>query len=126
MPKAAAKERRRAHLPEKPRQALGARGMQGRQKCTAKLLREIHQDRARLEDTDRLGAAAIQQRRDLRIRIDRDEAAAELLAVVDLYGPGVVLRRLVTECEQLLEHHRHLHAVGRGERVDLERMLAYG
>ena len=89
MAEAAAEIGRAAHLPEQPRQAFGARAGLGRQE-RAELLREIQQDRAGLEHPDRLRAAAVQQRRDLGVRVDRDEAAAELLAVADLDQPGVV------------------------------------
>ena len=121
MPEAAADEGRAAHLPEQPRQAFGARGRRGGQQG-AELLGQMHQDRAGLEDPDRLRAAAVEQRRDLRVRIDLDEAAAELLAVADLHQPGVVFRAGMAQREQLLQHHRDLHAIGRAQRVELQRM----
>ncbi len=51
-----------------------------------------------------VGPAAVEQRRDLRVRVDADEAAAELVALVDLDQPGVVLGAGVARREQLLEH----------------------
>jgi hypothetical protein len=84
----------------------------------------MHQDRARLEHADRLGAAAIDQRRDLGIGIGGNEARAELLAIADLDQPGVVFRALVPERQQLLEHDGDLLAVRRAQRIELERMLA--
>ena len=51
------------------------------------------------------------------------EAAAELIAFADLDEPRVVLRP-VPSAQQLFQHHRDLHAVRRGERVELQRMTA--
>ena len=123
MPEAAADIGRAAHLPEQPRQALGARRRVGRQEG-AELLGEMDQDRAGLEHADRLRSAAIHQRGDLRVRIDRDEAAAELLALIDADQPGVVLGALVARGQQLLQHDGDLHAVRRAQRIKLQRMLA--
>ena len=63
---------------------------------------------------------------DLRVRVHRDEARAELLADVDRDDPRVVLGAGVALGEQLLEHHRDLHAVRRRQRVELKRMAADG
>src|SRR5208282_3699392 len=63
--------RRASHLPEQPGQAFGARAGLGRQEG-AKLFREIEQDRAGLEDPDRLRTAAIYHRRYLGVGIDRN------------------------------------------------------
>ena len=123
MAEAAAEKRRRAHLPEEPGEALGPRAGFGRQEG-AELLGEIEQDRAGFEHADRLRAAAVDHGRDLRIGIDRDEAAAELIALADLDQPGVVLGALVAAREQLLEHDRDLRAVRRRQRIELERMAA--
>ena len=123
MAEAAAQIGRAAHLPEQPRQAFGARGRLGRQE-SAELLGQIQQDRAGLEHPDRLRAAAVHQRRDLGVRVDRHEAAAELVALADLDQPGVVLGAAVAERQQLLEHDRDLHAVRRAQRVELQRMAA--
>jgi hypothetical protein len=112
-----------AYLPEQPRQAFGARGRFRRQELP-ELLSQIHQDRAGLEDADRLGAAAVDQRRNLGIRVDRDKAAAELVTIADPDQPGVVLRTLMPEGQQLFEHDRDLDAVRRALRVELKRMTA--
>jgi hypothetical protein len=125
MAEAAADIGRAAHLPEQPRQAFGARRDLGRQE-RAELLGQVHQDRAGLEDPDRLGTAAVHQRRDLGVRVHRDEAAAELIAVADLDQPGVVLRALVAERQQLLEHDRDLDAVRRAQRIELQRVRPTG
>ena len=65
----------------------------------------------------------VDQRRDLRVRIDRDKATPELLAVSDVDQVGVVLR-ILAEGQQLFQEHRDLHAVWRSERVELESVLA--
>src|SRR4051812_32221817 len=83
----------------------------------------MHQDRTGLEQADRLRPAAVHQRRDFRVRIDRDKAAAELVAV-DLDQPGVIFGAAMTGGEQLLEHDRDLDAVRRRQRVQLKRMAA--
>src|SRR5208282_755508 len=62
--KSAAKKGSASHLPEEPGEALGALGRVGRQEG-AELLGEIEQDRARFEDSDWLGTAAVHHRRDL-------------------------------------------------------------
>ena len=100
------------------------RGRSFRRQELAELLGQVHQDRAGLEDPDRLRAAAIDKRRDLGIRIDRDKAAAELVALADLDQPGIVLRALMAAGQQLFEHDRDLDAVRRAQRVELQRMAA--
>src|SRR5690606_7318472 len=47
-----------------------------------------------------------------------------LVAVADLDEPGVVFGIGVTGRQQLLQQDRDLHAIGRSERIELERMLA--
>ena len=94
MAEAAADIGRAAHLPEQPGQAFGTSGGVGRKKRT-ELLGQIHQDRTGLEDADRLGAAAVDQCRDLRVRVYRDKTAAELIALADLDQPRIVFRALV-------------------------------
>src|SRR4029077_15914772 len=89
-----------------------------------KLLREIQQDRARLEHANGLRAAAVQQRRDLGVWVDRHETAAELIALADVDQPGIVLSPRVTQGQQLLEQDRDLHAIGRTERVELQGVAA--
>src|SRR6185312_16575918 len=68
VPESATEVGRCAHLPEEPRQTFGTRRMLGRQEL-AKLLREIDEDGARLEHADRLRTAAIEQRRNLGVRV---------------------------------------------------------
>jgi hypothetical protein len=72
---------------------------------TPEFLGEIDQDRSRFEDPDRLRTAAVDEGRDLRIRIHRDETAAELLAVADLDQPGVVLGAAPSERQKLFERN---------------------
>jgi len=84
----------------------------------------MHQDSAGLEDADRLGAAAIDHRRDLGIGVYRDKAAAELITLADPDQPGVVLGALVAAGQQLFEHDRDLDAIGRALRIKLQRMAA--
>ena len=111
MAEAAAEERRAAHLPEQPGQGLGARRAGGGQEL-AELLGEIDEDRAGFEHADRLGAAAVDQRRDLRIGIDRDEAAARTGRPRRCGSARRHIRRpLWPLLEQLLEHDRDLLAV---------------
>src|SRR5262249_51398284 len=55
---------------------------------------------------------------------DRDEPAAELVAIADPDQPCVVFRTGVTEFQQLLQHHGDLHAVWRALRIELQRMAA--
>src|ERR1700753_922088 len=83
----------------------------------------MQQDRTGFENPERFWAAAIDQRRDLGVRIDVDEAGTELLAV-DPDQPGVIFRLTMAECQQLLEHDRDLLAVRRRQRIKLERMAA--
>ena len=120
---AAAEEGRAAHLPEQPVQRLGALGQVPGQEV-AEFFREVHQDRARFEDAQLRLDAGVQQGRDLRVRVDPDEAAAELVAVADPDRPGVVLGVGHPQLQQFLEQDGDLHAVGRGQRIQLERVLA--
>src|SRR5690606_972656 len=75
MPEAAAKIRGRAHLPEQPGEALRPPRRVRRQEG-AEFLREIDEDRAGLENTDRRAAASVHQGRNFGVRIDGDEATA--------------------------------------------------
>src|SRR5262249_50692180 len=88
------------------------------------LFGEIDEDRAGFEDADWGRAAAVDHRRDFRIRVDLDEAAAELVALADADQPGVVLGTLVPFRQQLLEHDGDLDAVRRALRIELQRVLA--
>jgi hypothetical protein len=66
----------------------------------------------------------VDQRRDLRVRIDLGEAAAELVALEDVDQPGVVFRTRMAGGQQLLEQDRDLLPVRRALRIELQRMLA--
>ncbi len=125
MAKAAAKIWRASHLPEQPAGDLGALCRVGWQQL-AKLLGQILQDRAGLKNADRRRAAAIEQRRDLRVRVHADKTAGELIAVADFDEPSIILSACVPERQKLLEHDRDLHAVWRRQRIELQRMLANG
>jgi hypothetical protein len=76
------------------------------------------------EHAYRLGPAAIDQRRDFRVGIDIDKATRELVAVADADRPGVIFSLPVAALEQFLEHDAHFLAVGRGERIELQGVLA--
>src|SRR6476469_7842253 len=65
MAEAAAQEGRTAHLPEEPGERLGPLRTRSRQEL-AELLRQVDQDCSGFEDSDRLGAATVDERRDLR------------------------------------------------------------
>ena len=70
--------------------------------------------------------APVQQRGNLRVRVDLDEAARELITLTDVDEPGIVLGSLDPDRKQLLEQNRHLHPVGCSEGIELQRMLADG
>ena len=84
----------------------------------------MEQDRARFENPGRPGRRIVDQRRDLRVGVDRDEPRAELVALADVDDPGVVFRAFVPGGQQLLKHHGDLDAVGRRQRIELQRMRA--
>ena len=123
MAEATAQVGRAAHLPEQPIQRLGPAGDVLRQEF-AELLRQVQQDRAGFEDPDRLRPAAVEQGRNLGIRVDPDEAGAELVAIGDPDQPGVVFGAAMAERQQLLEQDGDLHAVRRAERIELQRVAA--
>ena len=83
------------------------------------------EDRARFEDADRFAAGNGRPSPGSSIRIDRDEAAAELVAVADVDQPGVILGALMAGRKQFFEQDRHLLPVRRRERIELQRMAAY-
>ncbi len=114
-----------SHLPEQPIEAFGAGGTARGQK-SAEFLGEVDEDRTRLEDADRRGAAPVEKSGDLGVRIDGDEAASELAALVDPDQPGVVLGAVMAEFEEFLEHDRRLHAVRSRQGVELEGMPTDG
>jgi hypothetical protein len=62
----------------------------------------------------------------LGVGIDPHKPAAELIAVADADQPGVVFGAGMAQGQKLLEHDRDLHAVGRGQGVELERMAPDG
>ncbi|CAI8716477.1 hypothetical protein EMIT0158MI4_110027 [Burkholderia ambifaria] len=80
------------------------------------LVGEIDQDRARFEQRQRpaVGAVRIDDRRDLVVRVQRQEFGRHLVVRVEAHEV-----RLVRQAG-LLEHDRHLDAVGRRQRVQLE------
>ena len=126
MAEAAAEEGRAAHLPHQP--ATGRRcarrvgGQEG-----AEFLGEVEQDGAAFEHA--LGVRrvrAVEQGGDLAVGIERDEAAAELVAFADVDQPGVIFRAGVARGEQFLEQDGDLDPVGGAEAVELERVIADG
>ncbi|RMN75181.1 hypothetical protein ALQ52_04431 [Pseudomonas cannabina pv. alisalensis] len=125
MPEPAAQIRRSAHLPEQPVQGLGTSCRIGRQE-RGKLLRQIQQNRSGFEHPHRRLMASVQQRRDFRVGIDLDKAAGKLLTLGDANQPRVVFRSTVSQRQQLLQHDRDLHPIGRRQRIQLQRMLADG
>src|SRR5690606_10017964 len=112
--KTPAEERRAAHLPHEPGEDLRAVCGFGRQEGT-EFFGEIDEDRARFEYPNWLGAAAIEERGDLAVRVDADEAARELVALADVDQPCVIFGAAMTGCEQLLEHYGDFHAIRRAE-----------
>ena len=114
-----------SHLPEQPGQALRPLRAARRDE-RVELLRQVEKNRGGLEHARGRGRAAVEQAGDLRVRVDVDEPAAELVPLADVDEPGVVLRLLDAERQELLQQDRHLHAVRRPEGVELQRMLADG
>ena len=97
------------------------------QKGAAKLLGQVHQDGAGLEHAHGVGGiGAVQQRGDFGVGVHRHKPAAKLLALVDANQPRVVLCPAVAQRQQLFQHHGHLHAIGRGQRIQLQRMPPHG
>ena len=95
MAEAAAEEGRAAHLPEQPRKGFGPLWA-GRWQEFAELLGEVERGSRRIRRRGSgFGAAAVEQGGNLGIGIDVDEAAAELVAVTDPDGPGVIFGALV-------------------------------
>src|SRR5690554_5053398 len=123
MTEATTEQRSAPHLPEQPIQALGAPGHVLGNELT-ELLRQVQQDGAGLEQPQRRVDAGIQHGRDLRVGVDLDKAATELVTLVDTDQPGIVLGLADAQLQQLLEHDGDLDAVGRGQRIQLQRLLA--
>src|SRR6185437_709348 len=101
MSETTAKIRSGAHLPEQPGEALGTRCALARQQLT-ELLGQVEQDRAGFEHPYGFRRAAVQERRNLRVRVDGHETAAELLPLTDIDEPRIVLGAAATERQQLL------------------------
>ncbi|MND74786.1 hypothetical protein D3C80_663890 [compost metagenome] len=125
MTEAAAQVGRRTHLPEQPVHGLGTTGRVGRQELS-EFFGKVEQDRTGLEHPQRRLHAVVEQGRDLRVGVDLDEAAGELLAFADANQPGVVLGAGMPERQQLFEEDGDLHAIGRGQGIQLQRLLAHG
>ena len=81
---------------------------------SAKFFGQVHQDRARLKHPDRCGPAVVHQRRNFGVGVDRHETAAKLIAFANADHPCVVFGTTIASRQQLFEHHRDLHAIGRG------------
>ena len=119
MAKASAQKRRTAHLPEELRQEFGTAGaIQGQE--NAESFGQIHQDRTRFEHLDRHRSALIDQRWDLGVGVGTNKAAAELVAVLDADQPDILFGARVACGQQFLQHHRHLDALGRALRIELQ------
>ena len=125
MAKAAPQIGGRSHLPEQPVQAFRLFLGTGTQK-SVEPAREIQQDGTGFKDPARRRYRAVEQGRNLGIRIDRDKAAAELVAFADLDQPGVIFRPGMTRRQQFFQQDGHLDAIRGGQRVKLERMLPHG
>ncbi|CAM2168521.1 hypothetical protein BLAT2472_10893 [Burkholderia latens] len=82
----------------------------------ARLVREIDQDRPRFEQRQRpaVGTVRVDDRRNLVVRIQRQEFGRQLVVRVEAHEV-----RLVRQAG-LLEHDRHLDAVRRRQRIKLE------
>jgi hypothetical protein len=105
----------RGHLEEHPGQGLVALGRILGQEL-AGLLRQIDQDRAGLEQAERLSARAV--------RIDDGGDLAVGVQRQEFRRPGLVLAdvdrmRLIRQAD-LLQHDRHLDPVRRGQAVELQ------
>src|SRR5690606_24814260 len=72
------------------------------------------------------GDAATHAPRYLRVGVDTDKAAAELVAFLDANQPGIVLGLDDAQLQQLLKHDGYLDAVGSGQGIELQGMFAAG
>mmetsp|Transcript_14551 Transcript_14551/g.57151 ORF Transcript_14551/g.57151 Transcript_14551/m.57151 type:complete len:246 (+) Transcript_14551:55-792(+) len=119
-----AKVRRCALQEEEPVQSLHSRRAL-RQQLGVVLLCQVKEDVARLEHLHWLTtrALAVEQRRDLAVGVEVDEAARELVSLHNVDEVGVVLDDVRAE---LLEKNGDLLAVGRGEGVELDGVLSAG
>jgi len=83
----------------------------------------MDEDRPALKHAEFGFAAGINHGGDFGVGVDPDKAAGELLPLADVDGVSVIFRALVAQLQQFFEHHRNLHPIGRGERMDLERIV---
>ena len=113
-----------AHLPEQPVQAFGAPVMVGGQK-RAELLGQVEQNGAGFEQPGRRFGVVIHHRRDLGIGVDFDEAGGELVAFADIDQPGIVFGPGNAARQQFFQQYGDLDPVGRGQRIQLVRVLAH-
>ncbi len=104
-----------AHLEHHPLDRLVAAGRILRNQL-AGLVGEIDQDRARFEQRQRLAlrTVRVEDRGNLVVRVQRQERRRELVVGVEAHE-----MRLVRQ-SRFLEHDRHLDAVRRRQRVELE------
>jgi hypothetical protein len=104
-----------AHLEHHPLDGLVAAGRILRDQL-AGLVGEIQQDRAGFEQRERLAVRAVRidDRGDLVVRVQRQERGRELVVGVEAHE-----MRLVGQAG-FLEHDRHLDAVRRRQRVELD------
>jgi hypothetical protein len=104
-----------AHLEHQPLHRLVfAAGSAGRK--LPGLLGQVEQDRARFEQRQRLAARAVgvEDGRDLVVRVERQELRRQLVVGVEAHQVRFVRQ------PGLLQQDRHLHAVGRGQRIQLD------
>jgi hypothetical protein len=83
----------------------------------------MHQDRAGFEHADRLRPLRSISAGILEFGLTATKPLPNW-SPSDLDQPGVVLRALVAERQQLFEHHRDLDAVRRRQRIELQRMAS--
>jgi len=121
---AASEERRGTHCQNNHDMHSARAAASVRYECAE--LSASEKDRRRTRRRDRDGTACVDQRGDLRVRIDRDETGSELVTFVDLDQPRHRLGVAVTDREQFLEEDRHLLAIRCRERVELERCFPTG
>lgn len=102
---------------------VGSGARRFRQQGT-ELVRQIQQDRPRFEHPHRRLDATVEQGRDLRVGVYLDEATGELVALADADQPGIVLGTAVAQSKQFFKGNGDLDAIGRGQGIQLQRVLA--
>mmetsp|Transcript_182438 Transcript_182438/g.578160 ORF Transcript_182438/g.578160 Transcript_182438/m.578160 type:complete len:303 (+) Transcript_182438:257-1165(+) len=115
------------HLPHEPRLDLRTQGVLLREEhaVLVKLVGQVHQNCSGLEDSHWLRCIRVVHHRwDLGIRIDCLEPGFEL-RTTDGDEPCVILE-VGKQLDELLEHDRHLHAIGRAHGIQLQTMFALG